>query len=43
MTNKEPIMIVIIKKTDEIGDIKWLNYFDSIEKLRNYHLEKLMY
>ena len=42
MTNKEPIIDSNNKnQTDEIGDIKWLNYFDSIEKLRNYHLEKI--
>ena len=42
MTNKEPIIDSNNKnQTDEIGDIKWLNYYDSIEKLRNYHLEKI--
>ena len=42
MTNKEPLIDINNKsQTDEIGDIKWLNYYDSIEKLRNYHLEKI--
>ena len=42
MTNKEPSIDSNNKnQTDEIGDIKWLNYYDSIERLRNYHLEKI--
>lgn len=29
------------EQTNEIGDIKWLTYNNSIIKLRNYHLEKI--
>jgi 8-oxo-dGTP pyrophosphatase MutT (NUDIX family) len=42
ITNKNPIIDYKNKnQTDEVGDIKWLNYNQCLEKLRNYHLDKI--
>lgn len=42
ITNKKPIIDKKNKEQiDEVGDIKWLNYNECLDKLRDYHLDKI--
>ena len=42
INNKEAIIDINNKnQTDEVSEIRWLNYDDSLKKIRKYHIDKI--